>query len=115
MEEASTEGHKRVIDAEDGYVVPGFIDIHSDYIEGIIAPSPTTVMDCNIVIIESERTLSSNGITTMFHSLSIYKEDLFGHNPVRQPDNVNKLILAIHRTHNEAHLIRHRMHASFEL
>lgn len=115
MEEASTEGHKRVIDAEDGYVVPGFIDIHSDYIEGIIAPRPTTVMDFNIGIKESERILSSHGITTMFHSLSIYKEDLFGHKPVRQPDNVNKLIHAIHRTHNEEHLIRHRMHARFEL
>ena len=115
MEEASTEGHKRVIDAEDGYVVPGFIDIHSDYIEGIIAPRPTTVMDFNIGIKESERILSSHGITTMFHSLSIYKEDLFGHKPVRQPDNVNKLIHAIHRTHSEEHLIRHRMHARFEL
>src|SRR5699024_998615 len=31
------------------------------------------------------------------------------------PDNVNKLIHAIHRTHSEKHLIRHRLHARFEL
>ena len=115
MTAADTEGHNRVIDAKGGSVTAGFIDIHSDYIEGIIAPRPTTVMDFNIGIKESERILSSHGITTMFHSLSIYKQDLFGHKPVRQPDNVNKLIHAIHRTHSEKHLIRHRLHARFEL
>ncbi|WP_213810734.1 phosphonate metabolism protein PhnM [Jeotgalicoccus sp. WY2] len=115
MNEVNTEDYGNVINAKDGYVSAGFIDIHSDYIEGIIAPRPTTIMDFNIGIKESERILSSHGITTMFHSLSIYKEDLFGHKPVRQPDNVNKLIHAIHRTHSEKHLIRHRMHARFEL
>lgn len=115
MNEVSTENYDNVINAKGGYVSAGFIDIHSDYIEGIIAPRPTTIMDFNIGIKESERILSSHGITTMFHSLSIYKEDLFGHKPVRQPDNVNKLIHAIHRTHSEKHLIRHRMHARFEL
>ncbi|QQD84951.1 phosphonate metabolism protein PhnM [Jeotgalicoccus sp. ATCC 8456] len=115
MSELELTSDEEVIDAEGGYVSPGFIDIHSDYIEGIIAPRPTTVMDFNIGIKESERILSSHGITTMFHSLSIYKEDLFGHKPVRQPENVNKLIHAIHRTHNEERLIRHRMHARFEL
>ena len=115
MNEVNTEDYDQVINAKGGYVTAGFIDIHSDYIEGIIAPRPTTIMDFNIGIKESERILSSHGITTMFHSLSIYKEDLFGHKPVRQPDNVNKLIHAIHRTHSEKHLIRHRMHARFEL
>lgn len=105
----------KTIDARGGYVSPGFIDIHSDYIEGIVAPRPTSLMDVNIGIRESERILSSHGITTMFHSLSIYREDMFGHKPIREPENVQKLVEAIARTHGEKHLIRHRLHARFEL
>src|SRR5699024_6844162 len=93
--EADTEGHQRVIDAKGGYVTAGFIDIHSDYIEGIIAPRPTTVMDFNIGIKESERILSSHGITTMFHSLSIYKRDLYVLMPVRKLYTVYKHIISI--------------------
>lgn len=106
---------KSVIDAGGGYVTPGFIDIHSDYIEGIIAPRPTSMMDFNLGIRESERILSSHGISTMFHSLSIYKKDMFGHKPIRSPENVDKLIRAIDQTHNEKRLIRHRLHARFEI
>lgn len=117
MSETGAEllGVNKTIDARGGYVSPGFIDIHSDYIESIVAPRPTSLMDVNIGIRESERILSSHGITTMFHSLSIYREDLFGHKPIREPENVQKLIDAIARTHGEKHLIRHRLHARFEL
>ena len=117
MDEAGAEllGVNETIDARGGFVAPGFIDIHSDYIEGIVAPRPTSLMDVNIGIRESERILSSHGITTMFHSLSIYREDLFGHKPIREPENVQKLIEAVARTHGEKHLIRHRLHARFEL
>lgn len=104
-----------VIDAKGGYITPGFIDIHSDYIEGIVAPRPTSMMDVHLGIRESERILSSHGISTIFHSLSIYKKDMFGHKPVRSPENVDKLIRAIDQTHNEKRLIRHRLHARFEI
>ncbi|MGV2875815.1 phosphonate metabolism protein PhnM [Macrococcus capreoli] len=104
-----------IIDANGGYVAPGIIDIHADYIEGIIAPRPTALMDFNIGIRESERILLSHGITTMYHSLSIYKQDAFGHKPIRQPQNVDKLIREIDNTYSEKHLMRHRMHARFEV
>ena len=104
-----------LIDAQGGYISPGFIDIHSDYIEGIISPRPTSLMDFNMGIREAERILVSHGITTMFHSLSIYKDDGFSHKPIRNPANVNRLIDAINDTHTSQHLIRNRMHARFEI
>ncbi|WP_342514332.1 phosphonate metabolism protein PhnM [Sporosarcina sp. FSL K6-1522] len=104
-----------IINAQGGYISPGFVDIHSDYIEGIISPRPTSLMDFNMGIREAERILISHGITTMFHSLSIYKDDGFSHKPIRNPQNVNRLIDAINDTHTSEHLIRNRMHARFEI
>ena len=103
------------INAKGGFVAPGFIDIHSDYIEGIVSPRPTSMMDVNIGLREAEKILISHGITTMFHSLSFYGEDIFEHKPMRSPSNVQKLVDAIDQTHHEWHLIRHRLHARFEI
>ncbi|WP_067727566.1 phosphonate metabolism protein PhnM [Oceanobacillus damuensis] len=103
------------IDARGGYISPGFIDIHSDYIEGIVSPRPTSMMDVHISLREAEKILISHGITTMFHSLSFYREDVFTHKPMRYPKNVQRLVDAIDQTHHELHLIRHRLHARFEI
>ncbi|MUK90323.1 phosphonate metabolism protein PhnM [Ornithinibacillus sp. L9] len=105
----------RFIDARGGYISPGFIDIHSDYIESIVSPRPTSLMDVDISLREAEKILIGHGITTIFHSLSFYREDVFTHKPMRYPKNVQRLVDAIDRTHHQAHLIRHRMHARFEL
>jgi len=107
--------HAERIDAHGGYISPGFIDIHSDYIETIVSPRPTSLMDMNISLREAEKILISHGITTMFHSLSFYREDAFTHKPIRYPENVQRLVDAIEETHNELHLIRHRLHARFEI
>ncbi|THG89825.1 phosphonate metabolism protein PhnM [Alkalihalobacillus alcalophilus ATCC 27647 = CGMCC 1.3604] len=103
------------IDANGGYITPGFIDIHSDYIESIVSPRPTSMMDVHTSLREAEKILIGNGITTMFHSLSFYREDVFTHKPMRYPENVQKLVDAIHKTHHNPHLIRHRLHARFEI
>lgn len=104
-----------LIDASGGFISPGFIDIHSDYIEGIVSPRPTSMMNVDISLREAEKILISHGITTMFHSLSFYREDIFTHKPMRYPKNVQRLVNAIEATHHELHLIRHRLHARFEI
>ncbi len=114
-QDAAKYKHYQILDANGGYISPGFVDIHSDYIEGIVSPRPSTLMDFNMGIREAERILISHGITTMFHSLSIYKDDGFSHKPIRNPKNVNRLIHAINETHTSEHLIRNRMHARFEI
>lgn len=108
-------GTLEVINAEGGFISPGFIDIHSDYIESMASPRPTSVMDFELSIRESEKVLINTGITTMFHSLSFYDNDLFEHKPVRKRENVKKLVDVISKAHNQRHLIRHRFHARFEI
>ena len=104
-----------VLDARGGYVSPGFVDIHSDYIETIVSPRPTSVMSMNIGLRESERILMTHGITTIFHSLSYYGDDKYSHKAIRNPENVQKCVDAIYASHSEPHLIRHRLHARFEI
>lgn len=106
---------KEVIDANGGYIAPGFIDIHSDYIELITSPRPTCLMNFSMSLIEAEKQLIAHGITTMFHSLSIYRGSEFIHKPIRNAENVEKLINEIDQSHNRQHLIRHRFHARFEI
>ena len=102
-----------IIDAHGGYVVPGLIDIHSDYIETVISPRPTTAL------FEAERELLAHGITTMFHSLSVYGNDKMDVKPVRQWDRTEQIIALISRAKRtegrNAHLIRHRLHLRLEI
>ncbi|WP_085830931.1 alpha-D-ribose 1-methylphosphonate 5-triphosphate diphosphatase [Collinsella vaginalis] len=108
-----------IIDAHRGYVTPGLVDIHSDYIETVISPRSTVLMDFQTAFLEAERELLAHGITTMFHSLSAYGRDIMDVKPVRQWENTEKLMALINAAkqtegHN-AHLIRHRLHLRLEL
>lgn len=104
-----------VINAYGGYISPGFIDIHADYIENMSYPRPTSIMDFNLSLRETEKVLINTGITTMYHSLSLYGKDIFENKPIRSDENVIKLIDTIENTQNKRHLIRHRFHARFEI
>ena len=114
-EEVQNWQNAEQVDANGAYITPGFIDIHSDYIETISAPRPTSLIDLNISLKETEKILINNGITTMFHSLSLYKTDMFSKNAMRTKENVQRLINLIHETSDDLHLIRHRLHARFEI
>ena len=104
-----------IIDANGGFIVPGFIDIHSDYIEHVATPRPNCLMDFDLSIHEAEKELASHGITTIFHSLSLYKSWDFAHNPIRDPHNVRRFAEIIANTHDQSRLIRHRFHARLEI
>lgn len=108
-----------VIDAHGGYVVPGLVDIHSDYIETVISPRPTVLMDFATAMFEAERELLAHGITTMFHSLSAYGRDFMDKKPVRRWENTEKIMALVadaKRTEGRnAHLIRHRLHLRLEI
>ncbi len=107
-----------VRDARGCYVAPGFIDIHSDYIENVASPRPSIVMDLHGALYGVDRSLVSHGVTTIYHSLSLYQGAMFDHKPIRRYENVERLISFIDEmraTETFDHLIRHRLHVRVEL
>lgn len=104
---------EEVYNAYGGYITPGFIDVHADYIEHMAAPRPSSVMDMELAVYEFEKECCTHGITTMFHSISMWEG--VGASPMRRPENVKKLADIIEKSHTQLHLIHHRFHMRFEL
>lgn len=107
-----------VVDARGAYVVPGMVDIHSDYIESVASPRPSVVMDLPTSLYKVDRELVAHGVTTIYHSLSTYGASIFDHKPIRNFGNVSKLvdsIASIREGEEHDHLIRHRLHLRVEL
>lgn len=106
---------RQTIDALGGYVLPGMVDIHSDRIEQYIRPRPTALFDFGLALAQCERELLLSGITTMYHSISLYQDEFFGQAPLRTRENVQKLAEHIAGIHGRDHLIRHRFHLRIEI
>ncbi|MCL1950280.1 MAG: phosphonate metabolism protein PhnM [Turicibacter sp.] len=104
-----------IIDAGGGFVSPGFIDIHTDYIEQMASPRPSALMDFGVALKETEKIVLNQGITTMFHSLSLYKADDFGNKAVRTLENTDKFANLIEESQKGQSLIRHKFHARLEI
>jgi alpha-D-ribose 1-methylphosphonate 5-triphosphate diphosphatase len=58
------------VDACGYYVLPGFIDMHSDAIEKEIEPRPGAVFPIEVALFELDKRLASCGVTTIYHSIS---------------------------------------------
>ena len=110
-----TNGAEKIIDAHWRYVMPGMIDVHSDKIEQYIQPRPTSQMDFEFALNVCERSLLSAGITTMYHSISLFQNELLGNSPLRTQENVQKIADLIYHTHFRSHLIHHRLHLRVEI
>lgn len=106
---------EKVIDAQGRFITPGFIDVHSDRIEQCILPRPTALLDFELALKECESELLHLGISTMYHSLTLYKDEFFGKSPIRTKENVLKIADLIANIHNRNHLIRHRFHLRIEI
>jgi alpha-D-ribose 1-methylphosphonate 5-triphosphate diphosphatase len=115
MKELSRHAVAMEVDLRGQYISPGFIDVHSDMIEQIIQPRPTSMMDFEMAIKEGEKQLVNQGVTTMYHSLSLYNDDLFGVKEIRKSSHVHRLAVLISGMHGRNHLIRHRFHARYEI
>ena len=87
----------KVINAHGRYVMPGFIDVHSDKIEQFIYPRPTAKFPFELALKECEKELLQLGITTIYHSFSLYKDELLGKSPLRNKESVLKMANLIAR------------------
>jgi alpha-D-ribose 1-methylphosphonate 5-triphosphate diphosphatase len=101
----------RVIDAQGGYVLPGFIDIHSDAIEKELEPRPGAFFGPELAFSELEKKLAGQGITTMYHSFSFAGAE-WG---VRQDSGAAACIRRIVGLALNATLIRSKIHLRFEI
>jgi alpha-D-ribose 1-methylphosphonate 5-triphosphate diphosphatase len=115
----SGDGETLYFDAQGGYVMPGFIDIHSDYIESVLQPRPTCLMDFETGLREAEKQLLGHGVTTVYHSLSLMNgggvADAENRRSFRTKENIERLAGLIKDFHEGCHLIRHRFHARYEI
>ncbi|MDR1389798.1 MAG: alpha-D-ribose 1-methylphosphonate 5-triphosphate diphosphatase [Treponema sp.] len=115
MSSLGPERGMRCYDACGGYVLPGFIDIHSDYIEGILQPRPTALMDFETGLREAEKHLLGHGVSTIYHSLSIMNVagSTGRRGGFRTKENFGRLAHLIQHFHR--HLIRHRLHVRYDI
>jgi len=111
----SVDGIERVVNAHGRYIIPGIIDVHSDRIEQYIQPRPTSQLDFEFALKVCERDLLGAGITTMFHSISLFQDDFFGTSPIRTKSNMQKIADLIGDIHHRNHLIHHRFHLRVEI
>ncbi len=61
----------RIVDASHCLVLPGIVDIHGDAFERNIMPRPGTLFPLDIALLDTDRQLVANGITTACHGVSI--------------------------------------------
>lgn len=114
QEDAALEG-AQVIDLQGDYLMPGFVDIHSDMIESILQPRSTAMMDFSFGLAEAERQLAACGITTIFHSVSMFRQGSWDAREIRTAPRVKELAHLIGGWKHEPHLIHNRYHLRYEL
>ncbi|UZE50469.1 alpha-D-ribose 1-methylphosphonate 5-triphosphate diphosphatase [Rhodopseudomonas sp. P2A-2r] len=78
------------IDAADLLVLPGIVDIHGDAFERQMMPRPGVDFPLDVALIDSDRQVIANGITTVFHGTTCSWEP-----GLRSVDNARGLLEAI--------------------
>ena len=80
------------IDARGLMVLPGIVDIHGDAFERQMMPRPGVDFPVEIALLETDRQVVANGITTVFHGVTWSWEP-----GLRGPDNARAILEAMER------------------
>ena len=68
--EGPVRGHGG-LDLRGALVLPGIVDIHGDAFERQIMPRPRTMFPLDIALVDTDRQLAANGITTAYHGVTV--------------------------------------------
>jgi len=98
----------RAIDAHGCLVLPGIVDIHGDAFERQIMPRPKTMFPLDIAMLETDRQLAANGITTAYHGITVSWEP-----GLRSFEQALNIIAALDRLEPQF-LVDHRIHIRWE-
>ena len=63
-------GGGEVLDASGLLVLPGMVDIHGDAFERQIMPRPGVPFPLDVALLDTDRQMAANGITTAFHAVT---------------------------------------------
>ena len=110
IREGAINSHGKRVDAKSGYLLPGFIDLHSDAIEKEIEPRPNSYFPVNVAIYELDKKLAAAGVTTIFHALSFAEGEI----GIRSNDMAAKIITEIARLSPKC-AVKTMVHARFEI
>ena len=101
-------GYDEIVEARGCLVLPGMVDIHGDAFERQMMPRPNTLFPLDIAMLDTDRQLAANGITTAFHGITVSWEP-----GLRCLEQALAIIKSI--DDNEAHsLVDHRVHIRWE-
>lgn len=103
-----------IIDCTGKFIMPGLIDIHSDVVENIIVPRKGIVFNNYTSLCEVDKELASQGITTMYHSISIANSTICNRKRTLSVEQMLAIGDDISKYRTEM-LINHCFHARLEL
>lgn len=101
------------VHVDGAWIIPGLIDTHNDALETEIKPRSGSHFQIGLAFRELERKLVTQGITTVYHSLSMMEENIS--NWVRRNDTVLEMIRSIRKLRAQRRMIRHSVHLRYEI
>ena len=101
-------GSDEIVEARDCLVLPGIVDIHGDAFERQMMPRPNTLFPLDIAMLDTDRQLAANGITTAFHGITVSWEP-----GLRSLEQALAIVKAIDDSQSQS-LVDHRVHIRWE-
>ena len=105
---SASNGARQRIDASGALVLPGAIDIHGDAFERQLMPRPGVHFPHDIALLETDKQLIANGITTAYHGVTLSWE------PGLRSADAFREFLGAHERLKSHYISDVRLHLRFE-